>query len=238
MEQSMSEVGASFGARVPRVAVVWSAFAAASALAVGLLVAVAPRTPAHGERAESARTEAPLGGLAGSTVVERPTLAPRDAPLERSRWTAIVVHDSGSPAGDPAALDRRHARAGLAGLGFHFVIGNGQGMDDGAVVAGYRWDRQLPGAHAARGMAMRTAGGSALDAEALNRTAIAICLVGNAERRAPSDAQMRSLAELLRSLQADLGIPANAVRFRSELGAAGGRAGCFPLDRFRAALLR
>ena len=71
----MSEVGASFGARVPRVAVVWSAFAAASALAVGLLVAVAPRTPTHGERAESARTEAPLGGLAGSTVVERTSYA-------------------------------------------------------------------------------------------------------------------------------------------------------------------
>lgn len=234
----MSEVCGSFGARVPRAAVVWSAFAAASALAVGLLVAVAPRTPVHGERAESARTELPLGAFVGATAVERPALAPRDATLERSRWTAIVVHDSGSPAGDLAALDRRHSRAGLAGLGFHFVIGNGQGMEDGAVVAGYRWDRQLAGAHAARGMAMRTAGGATLDADALNRNAVAICLVGNAERRAPSDAQLRSLAELVRALQAELGIQGHAVRFRSELGATGGRAGCFPLDRFRAALLR
>lgn len=234
----MSAVDRSFGARVPRALAVWSAFVAASAVAVGLLVALGSGTSPRGERAESVRGELPLGSIVAAPVAERPPLAPRDAPLDRSRWTAIVVHDSGSPAGDLATLERRHSRAGLAGLGFHFVIGNGQGMEDGAAVAGYRWDRQLPGAHAARGMAMQAAAGGALDANALNHSAIAVCVVGNTERRAPSDAQMRSLADLVRALQAELGIPAHAVRFRSELGAAGGSAGSFPLDRFRAALLR
>ena len=235
--QQSSAVSGTIG-RVPRTVAVWGAFLAASAGAVALLHAMGPDARPVPVRTAVTGPEAPAGAIAAVSAAELPRIAPRAAAPAKGTWRAIVVHDSGSPAGDVAALERRHSRAGLEGLGFHFVIGNGQGMDDGAVVAGYRWDRQLPGAHAARGMAMRTAGGSALDAEALNRTAIAICLVGNAERRAPSDAQMRSLAELLRSLQADLGIPANAVRFRSELGAAGGRAGCFPLDRFRAALLR
>ena len=224
-------------ARLPRVAVVWGAFAAASLLAVGLLVAIGPdRVPAS-VRVESAGPEAALGSLSAARSAVRSNFAPRDAPVARGRWTAIVVHDSGSPAGDLASLERRHARAGLAGLGFHFVIGNGQGIDDGLTIAGYRWDRQLPGAHAVRGMEMRTAAGARADADALNRGAIAVCLVGNVGRRAPTDAQLRSLSALVRSLQSEFGIPSDAVRFRSELGAVGGEPGAFPLDGFRASIL-
>jgi hypothetical protein len=42
--------------------------------------------------------------------------------LARGQWQAIVIYDSGSPAGDVAALERRHLDAGLSGLGYHFVM--------------------------------------------------------------------------------------------------------------------
>ena len=215
---------------------VWSAFALASALAVGCLVVADPRPSPSAFRTESARADGALGGrsLAASAP---PSLAPRDAPAAKGRWTAIIVHDSGTPAGDLGSLDRRHARAGLAGLGFHFVVGNGQGIEDGRAVAGYRWDRQLPGAHATHRMALPV-GGRTLGAAELNRTAIAVCIVGNMARRAPTERQVRETVSLVRELQSEYGIPAEAVRFRSELGQAGGDPGHFPLQEFRAGLRR
>ena len=240
MNHSTDGAAAPSRPRLPRAAGVWCAFAAASLLAVGVLAAIGPdrdRNPAA-VRLEAAGPEEALGSLAAASASGRSNFAPRDAPVARGRWRAIVVHDSGSPAGDLSSLERRHARAGLAGLGFHFVIGNGQGMDDGLTVAGFRWDRQLPGAHALRGMELVAADGVRADADALNRCAISVCLVGNVGRRAPTDAQLRSLETLVRSLQAEFGIPPGAVRFRSELGAMGGAAGAFPLDRFRSTLLQ
>jgi N-acetyl-anhydromuramyl-L-alanine amidase AmpD len=77
-----------------------------------------------------------------------------------------------------------------------------------------------------------------LDAPALNRSAIAICLVGNVDRRPPTDAQVAALVALVRSLQAEYGIDEEGVRFRSELGAAGGSPGAFPVSAFRDRLAR
>ena len=52
-------------------------------------------------------------------------------PLERSRWQAIVIHHSGEPAGDAESLRRLHESYGYRGLGYHFLIGNGNGLGDG-----------------------------------------------------------------------------------------------------------
>ena len=225
-----------FGA-VPRAAVVLGAFVAASAAAVAVLWAAGPSGRALDLRTAVAVPEAPSGAIVGAGMEESPRIAPRIAAPARGRWQAIVIHDSGTPAGDLASLERRHSRAGLAGLGHHFVIGNGQGMDDGQVAIGYRWDHQLPGAHAAAGMALSCAGAPALDAAALNQGAIAVCIVGNVGRRAPTDAQVAALVSLVRSLQAEFGIRGDRVRFRSELGASGGAAGEFPLAFMRERIL-
>jgi len=226
---------------LPRSVVVWGAFGIASALAIGLLWAGSPeRRPAE-TRSSTASPEAPVSALAGASVVVAPRIAPRDTPMARGRWTSIVVYDSGSPAGDLASLERRHFDAGLSGLGWHFVIGNGQGLEDGRIAVGYRWDRQLPGAHAAVGMrtpARRTgAGARPLDAAELNRTAVAVCLVGNGDRRPFTERQLAELATLVRALQADLGIGADSVHFHSELVPDGRSSGNFPLQDFRAKLL-
>jgi hypothetical protein len=225
---------------LPRTVVVWSAFGLACAGTVGLLWAIGPARRADTLRSASDAREPAMASIAATRAVAAPRILPRDTALAHGRWKAIVIHDSGSPAGDMASIERRHLDAGLTGLGFHFVIGNGHGLDDGQVSVGYRWERQLPGAHASAGMRttrpMRAVAGP-LDADALNRCAVAICLVGNADRRPYTDAQLRELAGLVRSLQAELGIGADAVYFRKELRPGPIPAGCIDAPTFRAQLL-
>lgn len=224
--------------RLPRHMVVWTAFAASCTAAIALLWAAAParRGDAAFERTPSTSS---MGALSGVSMAVAPRVVPRDASVERGRWRAIVIHDSRSPAGDLASIERRHVEAGLAGLGFHFVIGNGQGLEDGRVAVGYRWERQLPGAHASAAMRVphaTRANPAPMDAAALNRSAVAICLVGNGERRPFTDLQLRELAALVRALQAELGIASADVFFHAEL-VAGAPAGHFPAVEFRAQLL-
>ena len=224
--------------RLPRAAVVWTAFFASCAVAIALLWAAAPAR--RGEAAlERTPSTASMGALAGASMAAAPRVVPRDASVERGRWTAIVIHDSRSPAGDLASIERRHVDAGLAGLGFHFVIGNGQGLEDGKVAVGYRWERQLPGAHASAAMRMprpTRANPAPMDAAALNRSAVSICLVGNGERRPFTDLQLREASALVRALQAELGISSADVFFHAEL-VAGAPSGHFPAAEFRAMLL-
>lgn len=226
--------------KLPRTVVVWSAFGLACAASVGLLWAMAPARRADTLRSARDAREPAVASIAATRAVVATRILPRDTALAQGRWKAIVIHDSGSPAGDMASIERRHLDAGLTGLGFHFVIGNGHGLDDGQVSVGYRWERQLPGAHASAGMRttrpMRGVAGP-LDADALNRGAVAICLVGNADRRPYTDAQLRELAGLVRSLQAELGIGADAVYFRKELCPGPIPAGCIDAPTFRAQLL-
>lgn len=189
----------------------------------------------------SVPAEPPLFAQAGAsttTVAESLRITPRDAAMDRARWRAIVIHESGTPAGDLASIERRHQQAGLAGLGFHFVVGNGQGMDDGAVAVGPRWERQLAGAHAPQGWRTPSDAGDAgaLDAAALNRSAIAICLVGRADRRPFTDRQCREVRALVHQLQAELGIPDRAVFMACELQGRGvGAAPSWALLRARMA---
>ncbi len=187
--------------------------------------------------------EPPVASIVPSVVATTPRIAPRDTPMARDQWRAIVIYDSGSPAGDVAALERRHLDAGLSGLGYHFVIGNGQGMEDGQVAVGFRWERQLAGAHANAAMHAPwplRAHEAPLSSVDLNRRAIAVCLVGNGERRAFTDRQAHELLSLVRALQAELGIGSQAVFFHRELtpGASGsGVSGQFQPEIFRAQLL-
>ncbi len=234
---------ASARAPLPRSLVVWAAFAVASVASVGILWIAAPARGVNNLHTSRDRREPAVASMTPVTMSTTPRIAPRDTPMARGQWQAIVIHDSGSPAGDVAALERRHLDAGLAGLGYHFVIGNGQGMEDGQVAVGFRWERQLSGAHATKTMCAPwplRAHEAPLSANDLNRKSVAICLVGNGERRAFTDQQTRQLLNLVRALQAELGIGAHAVFFRQELtpSASGlGEAGQLQPGTFRAQLL-
>ncbi|MFN7022637.1 MAG: peptidoglycan recognition family protein, partial [Phycisphaerales bacterium] len=93
-------------------------------------------------------------------------------PIDRERWQAIVIHHSGSTVGTPASIEAENLSRNIKGLGHHFIIGNGNGMEDGQIHVGYRWLDQLPGAHAA-----------GPNGHAYNLRSISICLVGDGNRR-------------------------------------------------------
>lgn len=124
--------------------------------------------------------------------------------LDRARWTAIVIHHSGSSFGTPTSIDKEHRAQGSRSMGHHFVIGNGKGMEDGELHVGARWLLQQPGHHAAgpRG------------AE-LNLSSISICLVGDGDSQPFTPLQLLRLRQLVDGLRRELGVPADRVLLHS-----------------------
>ena len=120
-----------------RTRIVWAGFAVAATLTSGLLVL----GDANGPR--------PLA-MAPVIVGARDTsIMPREAKLDRQRWTSIVIHHSNTPAGDMSSVARLQGASDASGIGYHFLIGNGQGIADGSIEVAARWNRQEPGAHVA-----------------------------------------------------------------------------------------
>lgn len=172
--------------------VVWASFAAAMTAVAGVLALSDQGTSAQGFVATHLVT---LGEQSAEDPVFR-----IDAPLDHQRWKGIVIHHLGAPGGDAESVHRRHLSYGYQGLGYHFLIGNGNGLGDGVVHVGYRWNEQLPGVH--------TVG---VQADYYNEHFIGICLIGNGDRRPYTDRQMAHLVSLVQRLQRELDIPASAV---------------------------
>jgi hypothetical protein len=199
-----------------RTQIVWGSLLATMTIAGGLLWALdegpAPRLDGLALR--------PLVAAAGPSSIE--AVFQTRAPLDRSRWKAIVIHSSGSPVGSPASISADQKARNLAGLGYQFVIGNGRGMDDGEVHVGYRWLDQVPGAHAA-----------GQDADWYNTHSIGICLVGNGDRQPFTDAQVRRLVQVVSALRRELGIPQDKVLLHSDLARTADPGRYFPAAAFR-----
>lgn len=111
------------------------------------------------------------------------------------KWRYIVIHHSATPSGSAHAFGEFHRKekGWNRGLGYHFVIDNGNGARNGLVEVGPRWFRQIDGAHA----------GSA----EYNQHGIGVCLVGDFEAGGPTNEQMSSLVELVKELQQICDIP-------------------------------
>ena len=218
----------------------WASFAAAMTAVTGLLLLGDDGAPA------SYAAVSPVLISSASAADRASGIEPREVPSDHGRWRAIVIHHSGAPAGDASSIERGHLAQGLTGLGYHFIVGNGQGMGDGMIHVGYRWNRQLPGAHVAAriddtpgvGKASLGASFGAADAEVFNRHSIGICMVGNGNRRSFTDRQMRELVSLVRSLQVEFGIPASAVRLHSDLSGIDSPGAHFPAAQFESQLRR
>ena len=108
------------------------------------------------------------------------------------RWEFVVIHHSATTRGSVESIHRDHQsrRDGNGnpwlGIGYHFVIGNGNGMPDGTISPTFRWKQQLHGAHSGT---LRH-----------NGRGVGICLIGNFEESAPTEAQRKSVTSLIRML--------------------------------------
>ena len=141
-------------------------------------------------------------------VEERPEEDPVFTVIDTlSNWSTIVVHHLGQPAGSAELIDRNHRKTGLDGLGYHFLIGNGNGLGDGAVHIGYRWLQQSAAAKPA-----------GLDASQWSERVISICLIGNGNRRPFTERQLLHLSYLVQRLQEELSVPSNNVYLASDIG--------------------
>ena len=117
-------------------------------------------------------------------------------------WRYIVLHHTASSAGSVESIHRNHLKRKTngepwLGIGYHFVIGSGRGMVDGAVEPTFRWRGQLHGAHAGR--------------DDYNQRGIGIALVGNFEKAPPSPAQMAAVTRLVAALRAEYRVPASRI---------------------------
>jgi hypothetical protein len=123
--------------------------------------------------------------------------------VEAHPWRYIVLHHSATTSGNIAVIDADHRKrkdqfsGAWLGIGYHFLIGNGEGMPDGQIEATFRWDEQSPGAHTS--------------SRRYNLDGIGICLVGDFELAPPTMRQVTATEELCRWLVGRFGIPKQNV---------------------------
>jgi N-acetyl-anhydromuramyl-L-alanine amidase AmpD len=163
-------------------------------LAAGLLAVVALNI---WKAPEPSKKHDPKALSTPATSADLTAVLAVDPDVEKRPWEYIVLHHSASARGSAQSFDQYHRQRGWAGLGYHFVIGNGTDQGDGVVIAGPRWYQQDAGAHAHSSL--------------YNERGIGICLVGNFEEKGPSEAQMAALIELVRRLGREYKIDAEHI---------------------------
>jgi N-acetylmuramoyl-L-alanine amidase. len=104
-------------------------------------------------------------------------------------WKYIVIHHTATDSGDAVSIGKYHKekKGWVNGLGYDFLIGNGNGSRDGQIEVGNRWNKQIDGAHAGN--------------SEYNKHGIGICLVGNFDNVQPTNQQISSLLYLIDYLQ-------------------------------------
>jgi len=144
-----------------------------------------------------------------------------DTDAREARWGSIVIHDSRTSQGSAQTLHYIHEQLGRGGLGYHFVIDNGPGSDDGKIEVGFRWSGQTPGAF--------------FDAQMADwPDAVGICLIGDGDSGRFTEAQLKQLVWLVQQLQQRYDIPKADVY--AQIGARTATSG-FPDAWFRQQLL-
>lgn len=141
--------------------------------------------------------------LDGEGFDENQTPFPWAPEVKSKKWVYVVIHHSATESGSVESIHNSHKlrkdQQGLPwlGIGYHFVIGNGSGMQDGKVEATFRWKQQLHGAHS----------GSAVH----NANGIGVCLIGNFEERKPTKKQLAAISNLVSKLARKYKIPSRLV---------------------------
>ena len=141
------------------------------------------------------------------------------APVQPGRWKYVFIHDSRTDGGNAATLGES-----ADGLADHFVIGNGDGCEDGEVQIAQRWHRQKEA-------------GTVEGRTRLRTDCITICVIGDFNRALPTSTQMLRLQQLVNALQDRCGIPAANVHVAERTASASGVGRHFPTAKLRDGLL-
>lgn len=136
-----------------------------------------------------------------------------DAPARD--WQYIVIHHTASEKGSVETIHEQHLGKGWEGIGYHFLIGNGNGMPDGEIEPTFRWREQMHGAHAG--------------VNEYNQQGIGICLVGNFEESHPTPAQLAEVKRLVGILKTAYDIGSDRVIGHQEVKATACPGKHFPL---------
>ena len=140
-------------------------------------------------------------------------------------WEFVVLHHTASSGGSVESIHEAHLKKKdksgnpWLGIGYHFVIGNGNGMGDGEIQPTFRWREQMHGAHAG--------------SNDYNQRGIGICLVGNFEDQHPSDAQLQAVERLVATMKKEYGISSERVVGHAEVKATACPGKHFPLEAIR-----
>ena len=167
-------------------------------------IGIAVRPPSREEFRERLRALAPIQADPVWKVAAKP-----------GRWRGIVIHHTATDGGSLESIDREHReqRKWPNGFGYHFLIGNGNGMTNGEVVMGRRWldQEKLDGAHLKMSDAAKTEiFGMPPDSQA-NSFTIGISLVGNFEKQLATPEQLAALKGLIAFLRQEYGIGLAAI---------------------------
>lgn len=148
----------------------------------------------------------------------KPDVAPRD-------WKYIVLHHTATDRGNVDSIHEAHLKNKdkngnpWQGIGYHFVVGNGDGMSDGEIEPTFRWRGQMHGAHAGVGE--------------YNQSGIGIVLIGNFEKHPPTSIQTNAVKTLVHSLAAEYGITSDRVMGHGDVKATECPGRLFPLTEVR-----
>jgi N-acetylmuramoyl-L-alanine amidase len=124
-------------------------------------------------------------------------------------WRYVVLHHSASAAGNYDEIDREHRKLlGYDGCGYHFIIGNGHGSEDGQIEVAQRWNNQKQGVHC------RNARSHEVD-----EYGIGICLVGDLDKQAPTPRQIAATQALVAYLSQRYRIDTDHVSTHAHLAA-------------------
>ena len=163
---------------------------------------------------------------------QSPTLAGQlepSVPLQRGAWNYIIIYQSGELSGSSDSLADGLVAGGTESTpttvrpkaNFHFVVDNARsrrGVSDGELETGEVWRSQVAGAPYAGWPDYRYHPSSAY------KNAVGICFIGDVNREPVSEAQHKTLIQLVRELQSQLNIPAEQVLFQWDLGPNAGKA--------------
>ena len=138
-------------------------------------------------------------------------------------WNSIVIHHTATNQGSVESIHEAHLAREWLGIGYHFVIGNGNGMPDGEIEPTFRWREQLQGAHAG--------------SDEYNQHGIGIALIGNFEKEPPTPAQLAAIKRLVAVLKSEYHIDGERIIGHREVKATACPGKLFPIALVREATI-